>query len=196
MITLQQFQAMVPACRDPISWQPLISDALEGWSEEQTAAFIAQCAHESSHFNILSENLNYSAKALLTTFKKYFNEETAVDYERQPARIANRVYANRMGNAGEFSGDGYKYRGRGILQVTGKNNYQACSQHLFQDDRLLQTPDLLTEKKYALESALWYWDANNLLEVDDFVLLTKKINGGTHGLAERTTLYNRALTIV
>lgn len=195
--TLIQFKHIFKDCREPDQWQPLMSDVLSDWTKEQTAAFLAQTAHESAQFNILQENLNYGARGLLVTFGKYFTQEQAADYERQPARIGNRVYANRMGNGDELSGDGFKYRGRGILQVTGKNNYRACSLALFSDENiLLKNPELLLEKPNALNSALWFWNSNNLKSVTDFETLTRRINGGVNGLADRQKYYSRALSIL
>lgn len=195
--TLIQFKHIFKDCREPDQWQPLMSDVLSDWTKEQTAAFLAQTAHESAQFNILQENLNYGARGLLVTFGKYFTPEQAADYERQPARIGNRVYANRMGNGDELSGDGFKYRGRGILQVTGKNNYRACSLALFSDENiLLKNPELLLEKPNALNSALWFWNSNNLKSVTDFETLTRRINGGVNGLADRQKYYSRALSIL
>lgn len=161
--------------------------------------FLAQSSHESSDFTRLVENLNYSEQGLLSTFKKYFTPEQAKQYARKPEKIANRVYANRLGNGSEQSGDGWKYRGRGAIQVTGKTNYKNCSEYLFNDDILLTNPEMLQEPKYAILSACWYWDINNLNKISDgnnIELLTRKINGGTNGLADRRARFGRIYSVL
>jgi putative chitinase len=155
------------------------------------AGFLAQVAHESGGFTAVKENLNYSAKGLMTTFKKYFPDEAlAKQYERKPEKIANRVYASRMGNGDEASGDGWKFRGRGALQLTGKANYQAFADYLKKPE-IMTNPDLVATE-YAFESAMFFFDRNKLWDIcdkgvsDDTILaLTKRINGGTHGLDDR-----------
>ncbi len=200
MITLDQFKAILPQCKEPEDWVSLLNEELpeHGFkTKEQIAAFIAQTAHESSSYNVLSENLNYSGERLNIIFPKYFKTRDVSKFHRNPAAIANVVYANRMGNGDESSGEGYKFRGRGVLQVTGKANYMKCSEYLFgNDDVLVDDPDLLLHKPNALGSALWFWHANNLLNCTDFVLLTKKINGGTIGLDHRQELYRKALSVL
>lgn len=162
---------------------------------KRAAAFLAQVAHESGGFNFVKENLNYSAKGLMTTFKKYFpTEELAKQYERQPAKIANRVYANRMGNGPEESGDGYKFCGRGLIQLTGKNNYTKFAEDL--GISVDETVAYLETPAGAVSSAGWFWDNNNLNQYcdnEDFVTLTKRINGGTIGLEDRKHHYHIAL---
>jgi putative chitinase len=148
-------------------------------------------------FTALVENLNYSANGLLATFRKYFTPDLANAYARKPQAIASRVYANRMGNGDEASGEGWKYRGRGILQVTGKNNYYQCSQFIFSDDRLIDSPELLQTPEYALRSACWYWVNNNLnalADTRDVEALTRRINGGTNGLQDRKDRYYSAMS--
>lgn len=164
-------------------------------SPQRTAGFIAQIAHESGGFRYTVENLNYSAQALRRVFNKYFpDDEIANIYARQPIKIASRVYANRMGNGPEESGDGWTFRGRGLIQLTGFNNYsrlaEALEMEIFQVIEYLETPD------GAVASAGWYWDENNLnsyCDRNDFIGLTKRINGGTNGLEERQHYYNIAL---
>lgn len=154
------------------------------------AHFIAQCGHESGGFKAVNENLNYGAKGLLGIFKKYFpTEAKAKEYERKPEKIANLVYGGRMGNGPETSGDGYKFRGRGYLQLTGKDNYSAFSKVIGED--CVANPDLVSTK-YALASAAWFFNKNNLFTIcdqgatDDVVTkLSKRVNGGTIGLNER-----------
>ncbi len=153
------------------------------------AHFLAQCAHESAGFKATQENLNYSASGLNKIFGKYFRTVNAANYARQPEKIASRVYANRMGNGDEASKDGYKYRGRGYIQLTGKNNYAEFDKSI--DDDVVANPDLVASK-YALLSAAWYWNSRSLNNsadkgASDAVVteVTKKVNGGTIGLADR-----------
>ena len=164
------------------------------------AHFLAQCGHESGGFTLMQENLNYSAKGLVGTFKKYFPTEAhAKPYERKPEMIANRVYANRMGNGDEASGEGWYFRGRGIIQITGKNNYTKCSQSLFESNVLVENPDLLLEAEYAIHSACWFWSAarlNELSDSGDIKTMTKRINGGFIGLEDRINHYNHAIEIL
>ena len=166
----------------------------------RVAAFMAQCGHESGGFTVMQENLNYSAKGLVGTFKKYFpTEAVAKPYERKPQMIANRVYANRMGNGDEASGEGWYFRGRGIVQITGKNNYTKCSQSLFESNVLVENPDLLLETEYAIHSACWFWSAarlNELADIGDIKTMTKRINGGFIGLEDRINHYNHAIEIL
>lgn len=158
---------------------------------ERAAHFFAQTAHESGNFKAFSENLNYGASGLLSIFKKYFTTEAlAKQYERQPEKIANRVYASRMGNGDEASGDGWKFRGRGALQLTGKSNYQSFSNYLKKPE-IMTNPDLVATE-FAFESAIFFFDNNKLWSIcdkgvtkDTILALTKRINGGTHGLADR-----------
>jgi len=152
---------------------------------KRQAAFIGQCMHESGGFKHLTENLNYSAKALVATWPSRFpNEEYAAEYERKPERIANKVYSGRMGNTED--GDGAKYIGRGLIQLTGKENYANCGSNLGVD--LVGHPDWLATPKYAALSAGWYWNKRNIntdadrMDVDS---MTKKINGGSIGIADR-----------
>jgi putative chitinase len=161
-------------------------------SPNRAAHFFAQCAHESGNFKAFSENLNYGAKGLRGIFGKYFpTDALARAYERQPAKIANRVYANRMGNGDEASGEGFAYKGRGPLQLTGKNNYRAFGKYIGREQEILDNPDLVATE-LGFESALWFFDANKLWSICDqgtndaaILQLTKRINGGTHGLDDR-----------
>jgi len=163
---------------------------------KRESAFIAQIAHESGQLLRVKENLNYSTPGLLSIFPRYFNEATAESYARQPQRIASRVYANRLGNGDEASGEGWKYKGRGLIQITGKNNYRACSEALFADPEfLLEQPESLEQPDPASRSAGWFWMANGLNELADdlrFSDITKKINGGYNGLEEREIFWQRA----
>jgi putative chitinase len=157
---------------------------------ERTAHFFAQTAHETGGFKAFSENLNYSADGLQKIFGKYFPGVLEESYARQPEKIANRVYADRMGNGTESSGDGWKYRGRGALQLTGKSNYKAFSDYL-KNPLIMEQPDLVAGE-LAFESAMFFFERNKLWEIcdkgvnkDTILALTKRINGGTHGLADR-----------
>jgi len=160
-------------------------------NSNRAAHFFAQTCHETGDFKAFVENLNYSAKGLATTFKKYFpSEASAVSYERKPEKIANKVYANRMGNGPEASGDGWKYRGRGAVQLTGKSNYQAFSDHINRPD-VMTNPDIVAGE-LAFESAIFFFDRNGLWTICDhgtdnatITIVSKKINGGTLGLEDR-----------
>ena len=169
-------------------------DEFEINTPQRRAMFLAQCCHESGHFRAVSENLNYKADSLSRVFPKYFKDVDPNDYAKQPEKIANRVYGSRMGNGDEASGDGYRFRGRGLIQLTGKSNYVACSEDLEVD--LIENPDYLLSPEGAARSAAWFWDSrdlNDLADAGDVVGATKKINGGTIGLEERTELYEEAL---
>lgn len=152
--------------------------------------FLSQCAHESGNFKFLNENLNYSADGLRKIFPKYFPTiEAANKYARQPEKIANKVYGGRMGNGDEASGDGYKFRGRGFIQLTGKDNYAAFDK--FVDDDIMANPDLVATK-YPLTSAAFFFHKNKLWDICDkghthdvVLAVTKRVNGGTHGLTDR-----------
>lgn len=161
---------------------------------QRLAAFIAQMAHESGQFLYKEENLNYSAQGLMNVFGKYFpNQVIAESYARKPSIIASKVYANRMGNGTEESGDGYKFRGRGYIQLTGKTNYMLFAKD--HDMTIDQAVEYLSTIEGAVESAAWYWSKNNLNRLcdnNDFIGLTKAINGGTNGLDHRQQLYKLA----
>ena len=153
------------------------------------AHFLAQCGHESGGFKAVSENLNYGAAGLQSIFKKYFTAQTAAEYQRKPEKIANIVYANRMGNGNQASGDGYKFRGRGYIQLTGKDNYTSFDKTV--EDDILANPDLVATK-YPLSSAAFFFNKNGLWAICDkgaddatVTAVTKRVNGGTIGLADR-----------
>lgn len=187
---------------------------LEGWTEalnkilpdydidtpERVSAFIAQCAHESGNFTALHENLNYRAVTLRKIFPKYFPDDAiAEQYASQPNKaelIANRVYANRMGNGDEASGDGFRYCGRGLIQLTGKENYSWFAASL--EMPVEEVPAYLQTFEGAVQSACWFWETNNLnqwADKGDILTLTKRINGGTIGLDDRIKHYNHALHV-
>ena len=153
------------------------------------AHFLAQCGHESGGFKAINENLNYGAKGLLGVFPKYFNAATAAQYERKPEMIASKVYANRMGNGDEASKEGWKFRGRGYIQLTGKSNYTNFTKFIGED--CVANPDLVATK-YPLASAAFFFNSNNLWAICDkgaddatVTAVTKRVNGGTIGLADR-----------
>lgn len=165
------------------------------------AHFLAQIAHESGNFTAVVENLNYSSDGLLKTFPKYFKDRAIADrYARKPQQIGSRVYANRMGNGNEASGDGFKFRGRGYLQLTGKDNYKAFSAFIGQD--CVADPTLVANK-YPMDSAVWFFEVNKMWDIcdkgagEDVVkAVTRKVNGGLNGIADRLqkfNLYNNSL---
>lgn len=201
-LSLEQFKKCFPNCKQPNEWYAAFQKILPNngiTTKNQIACFLGQCAHESQEFNTLRENLNYSTDGLLTVFKKYFTQEQSKQYARQPAKIANRVYANRMGNGDESSGDGFKYRGIGIVQITGKDNMARASNSIFKDDRLVKTPELLLDKENAILAACWFWNSNALnkyADTMDIVSLTKRINGGTIGLEDRKNIISRIQKII
>jgi putative chitinase len=162
------------------------------------AAFIGQCGHESASFKVLQENLNYSAKGLMTTWPSRFPTlEEAQKIERNPEKIANKVYGGRadLGNAEE--GDGWRFAGKGLIQLTGRNNYKTCGDALGVD--LVANPELLIEPEYAALSAGWFWNKrglNALADNEDWTTITKRINGGTHGLQDRIDRTHKAMDIL
>ena len=164
------------------------------------AHFLAQCAHESGNFKAVSENLNYSADGLKKTFGKYFPGTLAESYAKQPEKIASRVYGGRMGNGDETTKEGYKFRGRGYIQLTGKANYVSFTKFIGED--CVTTPDLVTNK-YPLASAAFFFDSNKLWSIcdlgssDDVVTkVTKRVNGGTHGLEDRLTKFKKYYSLL
>ncbi|HDL2152196.1 TPA: glycoside hydrolase family 19 protein, partial [Mannheimia haemolytica] len=162
-------------------------------TKEQQAMFLAQCGVECAGYSVFEENLNYSATALLRTFPKYFAQYNVVLYARNKQAIANRVYANRMGNGNERSGDGWKYRGRGLIQITGKANYIDFAKWEGLPS-LVTDPDQITKNlALTVQVAVWYWVSRKLSEFSDILTVTKKINGGTHGLTQRTAYYKKLM---
>jgi len=173
-----------------IAMIPEVASKFEINTPLRLAHFLAQCGHESGGFKLIKENLNYSAKGLNGIFKKYFPTlESAVPYERKPEKIANKVYGNRMGNGAEASGEGWKFHGRGFIQLTGKENYTAFTKSIGED--CIANPDLVASK-YALASAAWFFNKNGLHKMADggatdavVTSITKRVNGGTIGLPDR-----------
>jgi putative chitinase len=165
---------------------------------ERQAAFIGQCAHESGNFKTLEENLNYKPEALMRVWPSRFPDlATAMKYAHNPEMIANKVYGGRMGNGVEETGDGWKYHGRGLIQLTGKENYANCGSGIGVD--LLGNPNLLNTPEYAALSAGWFWNKkglNALADAGDFETMTKRINGGTLGLDDRKAKIAKALSVL
>lgn len=160
----------------------------------RVAIYLAQTLFESNYLKATEENLNYSADGLLKVFPKYFNKDNVNDYARQPQKIANRVYANRMGNGDEASGDGWKYRGRGYIQLTGKANFDAFSKYDLCTINVVKDPDSVSNYYLNQLAAMWYWNRNNLnywADRDNVDKTTQLINGGNNGLSGRKLLYNR-----
>jgi putative chitinase len=202
--TPANLQSILPKLSDEklVNWYSALASILPEYninSEQRVAMFLAQTTHESADYTALHENLNYGAKGLMTTWPKRFDAAKAAACERKPELIANVVYSNRMGNGDEASGDGWKYRGRGILQITGHDNYKQFSMDTFGDDRILNTPDYLEHEEYAVKSACWFWKRNYLNDLSDkgdIKTVTLRINGGTHGIDDRQARYDRILPIL
>ena len=195
-------QELLHGNREWEEWYAAMCEILPLWeidTAERVAGFIAQCGHESRNFNVLTENLNYSAKALNTFFPKYFKRagRDANEYHRQPEKIANVIYANRMDNGDADSGDGWRFRGGGILQLTGRYNYTEFGEDVEMSAE--EAVDYVRTKKGALDSACWFWDENNInkhCDNMDIVKMTKRINGGTIGLEDRKKHYMHALDVL
>jgi putative chitinase len=198
--TKDQLKQMIPKNPYVDQWYKAISEILPEYeinTPKRVAAFLAQCAHESGGFVFLKENLNYKAASLRKVFPKYFpTDELAAQYANKPEKIANRVYANRMGNGDEASGDGFKYCGRGLIQLTGKDNYTFFAGSL--DIPVEEASEYLQTFEGAVQSACFFWEQNNLnqwADKGDILTLTKRINGGTIGLEDRQKHYEHALHI-
>ena len=198
-IDVQKFKKLFPGCKEPEKLCNLLDNLLPAAgidTKERVNMFLAQCGHESGGFTRFTEGLNYNAKGLLGTFPKYFPDlKTALSYERQKEKIANRVYANRMGNGPESSGDGWKYRGFGLIQLTGKDNFSNFSKDSGID--LVTDPEQYrTDLTVIIKSAIWFWNKNNLnkfADAKDILGATKKINGGLNGIHEREEFFNELL---
>ena len=203
MLLIYEFKKLYPQCKDPKEWVLIMNDLFPKFeidTAKRISLFIAQCGHESGGWKIFEENLNYSADGLNKVFPKYFKNAgiDAIQYHRNPEKIANYVYANRMGNGDVKSGDGWYFRGRGPIQLTGHDNYSN-----FTDDTgldVLYESSLLSEnKEIALMSAIWYWNKYNLndyADKNDIKGCTRKINGGYNGLEERIKHYNKVYNIL
>lgn len=181
-------------------WNPHLEAAADCYGIDtpvRQAAWLAQVLHESGQLSIVEENLNYSAEGLLRTFPKYFNPTTAAEFAHKPERIANRVYGGRMGNGPDETGDGWRYRGRGLIQLTGKENYRAATGGL--GINLVGMPEILLQDRPAAMSAGWFWESRNLNALADagrFEDITRAINGGLIGQAERLSLWRKAKTFL
>ena len=200
-LTLDQLKQLLPKNPYVDNWHQALSQLLPDYdinTPERIAAFVAQCSHESGGFTALKENLNYRAVTLRKIFPKYFpTDDLANAFAGKPEMIANRVYANRMGNGDEASGDGFRYCGRGLIQLTGKSNYQAFADSL--EMNVEDVPDYLSTFEGAAQSACWFWENNNLnqwADKGDILTLTKRINGGTIGLEDRIKHYEHAMHIL
>jgi putative chitinase len=201
MLTQEQLAQMIPGNPYVAQWHHALEQLLPDYeinTPQRIAAFIAQCAHESANFRILKENLNYKAESLMKVFPKYFKDlDTAKAYAHNQEKIANRVYGGRMGNGPEESGEGFKYCGRGLIQLTGKDNYTAFADSL--EMSVDDVPAYLATFEGAAQSACWFWETNNLnqwADKGDILTLTKRINGGTIGLEDRIKHYNHALHVL
>ena len=202
-ITQQQLGQILPGNPYLEHWCEALNKILPDYditTPQRTAAFLAQCAHESGGFKAIKENLNYRPATLVTLFKKYFDLPTAERYCAMPdkqAAIANKIYANRMGNGPEESGDGYRYCGRGLIQLTGKDNYTRYAQST--EQTVEDASEHLTTFEGCVQSAAWFWEANNLnqyADSGDILTMTKRINGGTIGLEDRKKHYEHALHVL
>ena len=200
-LTVSQLKEMVPGILFADHWVKALNQLLPDYeinTPKRVAAFVAQCAHESGGFRFLSENLNYKAESLMKVFPKYFQDMgTAKSYEKQPAKIANKIYGNRMGNGDEASGDGFKYRGRGLIQLTGKTNYEWFAASIEVNPE--EASAYLETFEGAAQSACWFWESNNLnqyADKDDILTMTKRINGGTIGLEDRIKHYEHAKLVL
>ena len=199
-IDLNKFKKVFPNCKEPEVFCNLLDNLLSASgidTKERVVMFLAQCGHESQGFTRFTEGLNYGAEGLLATFPKYFPDlKTAKAYERQREKIANKVYANRMGNGPESSGDGWKYRGFGLIQLTFKDNFSAFSKDTGID--LVTDPEKYrTDLSIIIKSAIWFWNKNKLnkyADAKDILGSTKKINGGTNGILEREEFFNELIS--
>ena len=204
ILTTEQLAQLLPGNPYLDHWHHALEQALPDYdinTPQRVAAFVAQCAHESGGFRTLKENLNYRAVTLRKIFPRYFPDDaTANHYASLPNKqeaIANRVYGGRMGNGPEASGDGFRYCGRGLIQLTGKQNYQNFADSI--ETPVEDIPEFLATFEGAVQSACWFWEANNLnqwADKGDILTLTKRINGGTIGLEDRIKHYEHALHVL
>lgn len=200
LLTAEQFRQCFPGNPEPAEWAGALNAILPGYAINtplRVAAFLAQCGHESEGFTALRENLNYSATALIATWPKRFPPEVANSYARRPEAIANRAYASRMGNSDEASGDGWRYRGRGVIQLTGKGNYSDFARSVGRT--LDEVVPYLETKQGAVDAAGWYWktrDINPLADAEKFKAVTLAINGGMNGYDDRLARYERIIKVL
>ena len=204
MLSAEQLQRIFPHCKAPAAWADALAPAFQKYEIEtpdRIASFLAQTGYESGQYNRIEENLNYSTAARLTKVwpKRFPDEASAMPYVNNPQGLANLVYANRMGNGDAQSNDGFRYRGRGIIQLTGRSNYDSAGDAM--GVNLLETPELLSDPKWAALSAGWYWQSRGLNELaddrthdddlEDFARITRRINGGLVGLKDRLALFKQ-----
>jgi len=201
IFTKAHLEQILPSTPYLDEWYSALSKLLPDYdiaTPQRVAAFIAQCSHESGGFKTLKENLNYKAESLCKVFPKYFpNIELANQYAHQQEKIANKVYGSRMGNSNEASGDGYRYCGRGLIQLTGKDNYTAFAESI--ETPVEELPEYLSTFEGAVQSACWFWETNNLNQYadnGDILTMTKRINGGTIGIEDRKKHYDHALHVL
>lgn len=199
-ITREQLQACIGNNPYLDNWVHALNEILPDYeinTPQRVAAFIAQCAHESGGFKFLTENLNYRAVTLRKLFSKYFpTDALAQEYEKKPEKIANRIYGGRMGNGPEETGDGFRYCGRGLIQLTGKANYQNFADSI--ETPVEEVSEYLQTFEGAVQSACWFWETNNLnqyADTGDIKMMTKRINGGFIGLEDREKHYAHALHV-
>lgn len=204
MLSAEQLQRIFPNCKSPAAWADALAPAFQKYEIEtpdRIASFLAQTGYESGQYNRIEENLNYSTAARLTKVwpKRFPDEASAIPYVNNPQGLANLVYANRMGNGDAQSNDGFRYRGRGIIQLTGRSNYDSAGDAM--GVNLLETPELLSDPRWAALSAGWYWQSRGLNELaddrthdddlEDFARITRRINGGLVGLKDRFALFKQ-----
>ena len=201
ILSQAQLAQLIPGNPYVDHWHHALEQALPDYdinTPPRVAAFIAQCAHESGGFKFLKENLNYKAESLSRVWPKYFKDPAvAKQYAHNQEAIANRAYANRMGNGDEASGDGWRFCGRGLIQLTGRSNYQSFADSIETD--IDDIPEYLATFEGSCQSAAWFWETNNLnkwADIGDILTLTKKINGGVLGLADRQKHYEHALHVI
>lgn len=203
MLTANLLKQVFPLCADPSGWVQALNPALERYqinTRARLCGFLAQTGHESGQFNRLVESLNYKTPLRLMRVwpRRFPTEASAIPYVGNEAELANFVYANRLGNGDSASGDGFKFRGRGIIQITGRSNYAAVGQELAID--LIDAPDRLLNQEIAALAAAWFWNSRGLNaladdktddnDLEDFTEITRRINGGTVGIHERLLAFN------
>jgi putative chitinase len=200
-LTLAQLKQIIPKNPYVDHWHKALAQLLPDYdiaTPQRMAAFLAQCAHESGSFVFLQENLNYKAESLMRVWPRYFPTlDVAKQYAHKPEMIANRAYGGRMGNGPEETGDGWKFCGRGLIQLTGRNNYQSFADSI--ETPIEDIPHFLATFEGAVQSACWFWENNSLnkwADAGDMLTLTKKINGGTLGLEDRVKHFNHVLHVL
>jgi len=197
-MNLSKLSGIIPA--EVITQIPLVMEKFKINTPLRLSHFLAQCLHESGGLKLVNENLNYSAQGLVSTFPKYFTKELAAIYARNPEKIGSRVYANRMGNGAEPTKEGFKFKGRGYIQLTGKENYRIFSTEIGED--CVANPDLVATK-YPLASAAWFFSRNGLNQISDLgatidvvTKVSKRVNGGKKGLNERIAYFNKVYPLL